>query len=323
MISIRMSSAGYCKRKLSAMLLGREATSTPKWLSESAEEGNWHEDRLIQELTNLGCEVIDRQLELQTRGEGFQAIGHIDGRIKLSPKLFESPLFTIHYMDCTKADIEFSIFHLLEIKSLSFLEHQRWIAEGFDGYFKYYGSQHTMYRNALSSPLSLLISKDRSGGARNIFIMGKDPVPVLEVMAQLKEVAAAAEQGDLVPMTFNPDNLECRRCSFRTSQCVKEFPKIEEAEMVQASRDYRAGRDQESAGKLLAEQARDIMIAYAKRKGMKKWIAGGWPVSYSSYPRNTISISALDAIMPREQFEAAINTSIVEKITVTNPDKEE
>ncbi len=343
MITFRMSSSGYCARRLSAMLLGREANAAPRWLAESADEGNWHEDRLIQELAKLNCEVIDRQRELQIQGKGFQAVGHIDGQIKLSPKLFQSPLFTIHYIDCTPTSLDYSDFHLLEIKSLSFLEHQRWMAEGFDGYFRYWASQHTMYRNGLTSPsslsttattttttststaptLSLLISKDRSGGARNIFIMDKDPIPFIDVMTQLEQVTIAAEQGDLVAMSFNPDNLECRRCQFRTSECVKEFPKVEEAEVVQAARDYRAGRDQEAEGKLLAEQAKEVLVAHAKRTKTNKWIAGGWPVSYSSYPRRDVSINGLLAIMPIEQFQEAITTSIIERITVTNPDKEE
>ena len=42
----RMSSAGYCPRRLGAIRLGMEATPVPNWVQQSAEEGNWHEERI-------------------------------------------------------------------------------------------------------------------------------------------------------------------------------------------------------------------------------------------------------------------------------------
>lgn len=322
MITIRMSSSGYCSKRLSAMLLGQSGESAPRWLASSASEGNWHETRMKSELMEAGCDVIDDQLELVTRGEGYTAIGHIDGRIKLSPKLFDSSLFTFHYIDCSKADLDFELYHLLEVKSFSFLEHQRWISEGFEGYFRSYACQHTSYRHSMGEHISVLATKDRSGGARNIYFIGTDPISYAEVDSRLKLIASCAEQGDLAPATFNPESLECRRCSYRSSICLGKLPVVDDADVIAAAQDYLDGRAQEKEGKLLADQAKVLLVAYAKRKQLSRWDDGANTVSYSTYDREDVSIRRLLEIMPREQFEAAITASPIECVTVTNNKKE-
>jgi hypothetical protein len=323
-LTIRMSSSGYCERRLSAMLLGRDGISPPRWLSESADEGNWHETRMKDELRKLGCVVTDEQRELTLNEEGYKEVGHIDGNMLISPAVLSSPLFTIHYIDCSPTDVDFQAPHLLEVKTFSFLEHQRWISEGWDNYFKTYACQHTMYRTALGDKLSFLATKDRSGGARNLYIIGKDPVDIIELRTKLANVVKYVEQGDLVPASFNHESLECRRCSYRASQCMPKLIPVDETDVVTAAHDYRDGRQQEKEGKALAEEARDLLKAYAKKKQLTQWTTiDGLVVSYSSFPREDISIKGLSAFMPREQFEEAITRSQVEKITVTDSRRED
>lgn len=322
MITFRMSSTGYCARRLSAMLLGKEGGESPRWLQESANEGNWHEARLKQELTALGCQVIDEQRELRMPLDGCEAVGHIDGRVAMTPAFYSSPLFTHHYIDCSPADLD-SAFHCLEVKTFSFLEHQRWISEGFDGYFRSYAFQHTMYRQALGEKLSFLTTKDRSGGARNLYIIGKDLVEMGEIKEKLAKVVQYVEQGDLVPIDFDSQSLECRRCQYRTSQCLSKLPQVDDAEVMIAAQDYFSGRQQEKEGKLLADQSKELLVAYAKRKQLRRWSTGEFVVSYSSFPREDVSIRRLLEVMPREQFEEAVSVSQVDRITVVNSNKEE
>jgi hypothetical protein len=211
---------------------------------------------------------------------------------------------------------------LLEVKTFSFLEHQRWIAEGWGNYFKSYAVQHTCYRNALNEQLSFLATKDRSGGTRNLYVIGKDPVSMASIKEQLKQVAEHATLGDLVPTPFNPESLECRRCQFRSTECLVRLPQVDDNDVVVAAQDYLDGKEQEAMGKLLKEQSRDTLIAYAKRKQLNRWDCGGSTVTFSSFPREDVSIRGLLAIMPREQFAEAITVSKVERITVVNSSKE-
>ena len=48
----RMSSAGYCPRRLSAARLEHEPAEAPAWLERAAEEGRWHEQRIV-DLLNI------------------------------------------------------------------------------------------------------------------------------------------------------------------------------------------------------------------------------------------------------------------------------
>jgi hypothetical protein len=312
-----MSSSGHCARRLGADLLGEDASGFPAWLQTSADEGNWHEARLKNEMRELGCQVTDEQLELRVSRSGYESVGHIDGSLLITSSLLASPLWTIHYIDSSKSDVDLQNKHLLEVKTFSFLEHQRWIAEGFDGYFKAYAAQHTMYRNALGERgISYLATKDRSGGARNLYIIGKDPLSIDDIWTKLDEVAQCVEQGDLPKREFDHDSLECRRCNVKAG-CLSHLPSVNEEEVLQAAEDYVAGREQEKEGKTLKEQARDLLIAYAKRTQQDKWLARDWVVSYLHFPRESVSIRGLLQIMEREQFEQAISVAQVEEVKIT------
>ncbi len=332
MLTIRMSSAGYCPRRLSAMLLGATGASTPKWLAESADEGNWHEARLKEELRSLGCDVIDEQREVRANWialKDVELVGHIDGRIKNIRGLFDSK-FVLHYINCSRRDVEAYVdspidHQLLEVKSFSYLEHQRWMAEGFDGYFKHYAVQHALYREALDQVdgISLLASKDRSGGARNIFFVGPGLVDLNDIHDTVNRVAMCALQGDLHPGKYDPESLECRRCNYRATQCVEKIQAVNDPKLLVAIEDYISGASMEKEGKALKDQAKDILVAFATANRLRSWTIGDYSVTYSTYPRENVSIKKLEAIMDRSKFEEAVSTSIIERIIINDHRKED
>jgi len=313
-IMIRMSQAGHCPKLLSATLLGREVAA-PSWLQTAAEEGNWHETRLKGELVSLGCEVCSEQGEVTLRfGEGYYLVGHIDGLFRPSPKLWDSP-FTLHYLDCSPEDVKrCNKLLLLEVKSFGFLEYQRWSSDLFDGFYSY-GVQHTLYRQALGMELSALAAKDRSGGRRDIYFIGKDPVRLEEIRERLSKVVQAAASGDLAEATYDADSIECRRCAIRNSFCVK-VPEVADADVLDLVRAYYKYSEQLTELENELESIKDRLKQYAEDHSLSRFEVGDYTVTYNKYLRESVSLKALLSLVPREVVAPAINVSEIKRLTV-------
>ncbi|MEM3426760.1 MAG: hypothetical protein QW212_00670 [Nitrososphaerales archaeon] len=312
-IAVRMSQAGYCPRLLSAMLLGREMY-TPTWLQTAAEEGNWHEDRLKSELRRLGCDVLDEQREVVLDFGSYRLVGHIDGLVQLSSGLWDSP-FTIHYLDCSPESVKSCAAPiLLEVKSFGFLEYQRWVSDLFEGFFSY-AVQHTLYRRALGMDLSVLAAKDRSGGRRELYFIGKDPADLDSVRSRVDKVVEAVTLGDLAEATYDPDSLECRRCAVRDSLCAK-TPVVGDSEVVILAQAYVKYTEQLTELENELEQVKDRLRQYAEAHSLDRFDAGEYTVTYSKYTRETVSLRALLSLVPREVVAPAISTSEVRRLQV-------
>jgi len=108
MLTFRASESGKCPRALTAKYLDYEAIPAPDWLERSAKEGKWHEERIIAELVAEGYEVSESQFECFRRFPEFVLTGHIDGI-------------------ASKDGVEY----LLEIKSMSQFEFDRWMRGNF------------------------------------------------------------------------------------------------------------------------------------------------------------------------------------------------
>lgn len=319
----RMSSSGYCPKRLSAMLIGAPSSEVPKWLAASAEEGNWHEARIKQEMAELGCEVIDDQRELELDCGDFYMVGHIDGRIRISGKLLDSPLFNITFVDVRRADLDFSKYYLLEVKSMSYLEFQRWRSGQFDA-FPWYAAQSTCYEKALDEDTMVYAVKDRSNGTRNLYIVKGARASMPEIEEKLRTVAQFVAQGQLAPAELDLDSIECRRfCAFRQELCSPNKATVDDPELEQAARDYKVGREMESTGKAIAAAAKETLVEFALEKKLNNWQSGPYSVNYSHYTRESISISGLSAIMDREEFGPAITESEIDRIRVIDTSKED
>jgi len=110
---IRMSGAGYCPRAISAGLLDYTPSEPLPWLKTSAKEGQWHEERIKKELRDEGYNVFDEQLEVFLHYPDWDMQGHIDGKVTApgSDKV-----------------------QLLECKSMSQYEFDRWMRRGFNAF---------------------------------------------------------------------------------------------------------------------------------------------------------------------------------------------
>lgn len=188
----RMSSAGKCPRALSAELLGYESEPKPDWLMTAANEGNWHETRLKQELVAQDYQVFDEQLEVALENNYVELTGHIDGKVYTPDKVMQ----------------------LLEIKSMSQFEFDRWMKGNFTA-FPQYLDQVTCYMVATGLEECLYVVKNRSSGYVDRRVIKQMPGYIDAIISMLTEVANSVEKKELFPAEFDVQNIECRRCEYK------------------------------------------------------------------------------------------------------------
>ena len=319
----RMSQSGYCPKRLSAMHLGIATKGAPIWLQSAANEGNWHEARVKDELKALGCEVRSEQAEIRLDFPTFTLLGHVDGELKVAPRLLQDDSkFELHFIDMTKAELDLSVFHHLEVKSMSFLESQRWLLEGFEGFHEH-ACQQTCYQRAMNHHYTVHVVKDRSGGARRAYFIKGERASMPAIEEKLDTVSQYISHGQLAPADYNPEHIECRRCEFRKDLCGPAKIEVNEIDVAEAITDYIKGRAMEKEGGILADSAKAVLVAFALKRELSRWVTNGKTVYYSNYPRESISVKRLLEILPREAFESAISVSDIDRIRIVDPNKED
>lgn len=314
----RMSQSGFCQKRLSAMLLGSPEAAVPSWLQMAAEEGNWHEQRMKQELRELGCEIVDEQRELSVDYASFTLVGHIDALVMLSRTVLDSSAFEVHL----DPEVDLSLFMLLEVKTFGFLEHQRWLKGMFEAYPQY-EAQKACYMHTLGLDAAAYAVKDRSGGARRLYIMREGRSSIADIIEKLGTVVWYATEGELAPAEFDPTSIECRRCQYRATLCSSTKVVVTDVKVIEAAADYLEGSTMRKLGDDLAQSAKEVLVGFAQQNNVIRWNAGPYSVSYSHYPRESISIKRLGAIMPREAFEEAISVSEVDRVRVVSSEVED
>ncbi len=267
----RMSSAGRCPRALSAIRQNYWSEPAPVWLATAAEEGKWHEERIVKELEagsidvpgygKIPWAITSRQREFEIECPSFILRGHIDGRADPS----NSPL---------GVDVK-----LLEIKSMSQFEFDRWMKEGFRG-FPEYADQITSYMEVEGSNETLYIVKNRSSGYKNVGVLTKQPGSISAIISKLtaiedylaRWVDPGARDGTY-PAEFNPNSIECRRCEFKylCAPEPKELTPIEEAGLISASEDWRVGKALTAQGRELMDRAKEVFGEHTKATGIDRW----------------------------------------------------
>jgi len=251
----RMSSVGRCPRALSAIRQGYTPESSPVWLETAAEEGKWHEQRIKDELRADDIAVYGEQQEVILEYPDFVLLGHIDGIVN-----------------------DHGTEKLLEIKSMSQFEFDRWMRDGFAG-FHQYADQLTCYMHATGLEECLYIVKNRSSGYEN-----RQTIKAPSDMAIIEDKIKAIEdylarwidpgaRDGTYPADFDPNSLECRRCEYK-SLCApeqKELTPIEEAGLRAATEDWRRGKALVAEGQELVDKAKEIFEVHTKATGIDKW----------------------------------------------------
>jgi CRISPR/Cas system-associated exonuclease Cas4 (RecB family) len=250
MITFRMSSAGKCPRALSAELLEYEAKPTPAWLESMANEGNWHEKRIKDELIEQGFQVFAEQEELTIKADGFQLVGHIDGRIYTPDKVMQ----------------------LLEVKSMSQFEFDRWMKGRFNE-FPNYLAQVTCYLAGTELDECLYIVKNRNSGYVDTQLVKPIAGEMDIIIRKLASVVESVKQDKLCPAEFDIDNIECRRCEYQ-KLCIPEPTELDKAtkeQLDKAVEEIRLGDKLIAEGKELYDKGKETLKNHTKASGLRKW----------------------------------------------------
>jgi len=259
-ITFRMSSAGRCARALSAQLLNMEAEPAPSWLEQAAEEGNWHEDRIATRE-----QAGKRQLEVVLDYPSFQLIGHIDGIVTDEGNL-----------------------QLLEVKSMSQFEFDRWMRGRFNE-FPAYATQVTLYMEATKLDQCLYIVKNRNSGYEDRQVIEK-PQHMTEIIGHLTDVTNHVIGNQLVPHEFDPQSIECRRCEYKRL-CLPEPEELKPATkelLDKATEEYRKGKQLEAMAKELINASRQVLEQHTRATNQIKWQFNGLAIQLVHYKESLI-----------------------------------
>jgi len=275
----RMSSAGKCPRALSAERLGYIPTPAPPWLETAANEGKLHENWIVNQLEAEGYNIGGRQAEMILEYPQFKLVGHIDG-----------------------VAIKDNRQYLLEIKTMSHFEFQRWMKETFLG-FNAYADQVSLYWQALKQQMTLAgalyVVKNRSSGYVDQFIMPQAPSDFELVISKLMAIEASIANDVLYEADFDPSSIECKRCRFRDQICLAEKEQLTEATekaLLEATEQVRQGRLLKTQGIALEEEGKKTLgnhceaISPDKKYSFEinKMLVSRFPWSRTTYSKDTI-----------------------------------
>jgi len=244
----RMSSAGYCPRRLSAIRLGKESTAPPIWLETAAEEGKWHEKRIKNQLIQEGWKVVGDQQEMRIEGKLFDLVGHVDGIVSNDHNTY-----------------------LLEVKSMSQFEFDRWMRGKFDE-FPNYADQLTCYLKASGLEEALYIVKNRSSGYMQRWFIDAPPSDFDTIYQKLYGVEMAAQVGKMIEAEYDAASIECRRCEFK-ALCIPEAIPMEAVtvtELTAAAEKWKEGKRLSDEGNRLMAEGKEILEGHALKEAPSK-----------------------------------------------------
>lgn len=257
-----MSEAGACPRALSAKYLGYKPEEVPSWLAIAADEDKWHEERLIQEISKDNVVVKDRQLGISIEQTAFILLGHIDGKLDTFS----------NFVPKTK---------LLEIKSMSQYEFDRWMRGKFNE-FPEYADQIACYMAVTGLDQTIYYVKNRSSGYIDNSTVCFDEIAFgdwtfaerfIAIIDKLETVHKHIMQKELMPANCDMSTLQCRRCFYKYL-CIKtkdDMSLQEEAKLRLAAENWRKGKALELEAKQLIEASKKTFEEHTIASGAKSW----------------------------------------------------
>jgi len=287
----RMSGCGGCSRKLSAEWLNYIPIPMPKFVERSADEGKWHEARLIQELRDKGYIIENQQLEISIETPKYILMGHIEGTIKYPSDHPDNYLKLLP--DKT---------YLFEIKSGSMYEFQRWMKGRFIE-FPNYEAQITAYWEGAKSLFDLkgivYLYKDRSGGYLDKQVLNHAPGDFNLIRAKLDAIAMSVANDVLYEADFDPSSIECKRCRFRDQICLAEKEQLTEATekaLLEAVKKCREGTALMNEGDALYKEGKKTLSNHCEAISpdkkysfeINKMLVSRFPWSRTTYSKDTI-----------------------------------
>jgi len=284
--TFRMSSAGKCPRALSAQQLCYQPEPVPSFVRQAAEEGNWHEERIVEKLKEQD-NIFDQQQEVLLKYPSFNLTGHIDGKIQ--------------DYDLQRGE------KLLEIKTMSQFEFDRWMKGGFKA-FPNYAAQITCYMEATGLNECLYIVKNRNSGYEDRRVLTEKPNHMTEIIGHLTDVTNHMLGNELVPREPDLNSIECRRCEYK-QLCIpepKELTKLEELALATAAREWRDGKRLIDEGTELVNIAKASLEQHTRATNILKWNFNKLAIQLVHYNESvTYSKAKLLKIFTEEQLEPA------------------
>jgi hypothetical protein len=281
----RMSSCGYCAKRLSLRRLGIEV-EVPIALQTAAEEGNLHETAIKQKLTAEGWKVYDEQAEYIVEQPTFLLTGHIDGKVASQA----------------------GEIALLEIKSMSEGQFFKWKRLGFDA-FPAYSAQLVSYLTVTDLASCLYVVKNRNSGFtdRKMLLRARDiPMGSLQaILDKLSYIEELAQRGEYVEATFDPESFECRMCEY-TSRCIPIYePSLQDSQkLTEAVSKYREGKKLEEESEQLIEAAKQVFIEHTEASKQIRWKFDNIAVRQQN-GRSSLDRSVIEKYLTAEQVKEA------------------
>ncbi len=190
----RMSHAGTCPKAITAEYLHYSAAELPAYVQEAAEEGKVHEELVKTKLRAKGYVISNEQDEIFHGTQHFILLGHIDGKI----------------MSATMP------LSLLEVKSMSQFEFDRWQKGRFESFPQYY-DQITLYLQYTGLQQCLYAVKNRSSGYLDISIHQRDNNHYHNVIALDLKFTSIVDHIDskTLPLAiWDVNSIQCKRCRY-------------------------------------------------------------------------------------------------------------
>ena len=304
-----VSSCGYCAKALSFRRLGISGKEKPELVSTAAEEGNLHETAIKAKLISDGYRVFAEQQVFFKKTELFDLIGHIDGKV-MPPELPESTM-------------------LLECKSMSEFEYNRWLRGNFHE-FRTYAAQLSCYFQMTGLDKALYIVKNRNSGATvkpyPIISVNSPVLPAFDsIIAKLTHIETLALQNKCVEVEFDPSALECRRCDY-INYCAPPFRASPQSAVIldAAVQEWRRGKDMEDQAKKIIDSAREILAEHCATTPQLKFFWNGLNIQSIHTKRETYEKKELEKLFTKEQLKPALKVTEATTLRVldTQADKE-
>ena len=320
-----ISSAGKCPRALSAEILGYKGEEPPSWLETAAIEGEWHEQRIKTELRAEGFLVEDaglcatciekydnerKGIHVELNCGDFIFVGHMDG--KVIGQIKDDRVY------------KFPNCQVLEVKSMSQFQFDKWIKGRFDNFYNY-AAQVTVYMKACQCPEAFYIVKNRSSGYIDRITLKETPANFETICSNIQEVVDSVKKGLLVNREFDPTSIECRRCNMKNLICLveqRELSRATELELDEAVNQWREGKDLIDKGKILQTQGKRKLEEQTVASGENKWRWNGLAINRYPVHKESYNKAKLEQIFPIDKLSEAISVSDYFSMRIDDLDKE-
>jgi hypothetical protein len=308
-----ISGIGKCAKALWAYRNNVKGEPVPEWVKSSAEEGTMQEAVVKNKLRKMGWTIEEAEVCKKCNNE----------RKGMHVELDCGDIHMIGHMDGRAQRVDDTSKRVLEVKTMSQFEFDRWMKGKFEA-FPVYAAQLTTYMQADKTDKALYAVKNRNNGYLDILVLNEPPMKFTDVIKNV-ELSTHKEIPD-IEADFT--TLECRRCAFKKALCIKTKDQMvvqNEAELDEACKLYREGSVELESGEAKIKQAKAILLEHTIAVKMKKYIYNNLAISLVERGYKGYNAKKLEELFTEKQLKPAlVEKPINAYITIVdlNKDKE-